>query len=163
MAENRCAICKRLLDNPDDMPASADCGGDCRACMARFGDPDEIRNMRGDLAHAMNATDRAPNLGDPAVAALVAQAEAAGWSVEFKEWCEDAETPGLLGAYAGVCVHARKAIKVRTYDVTTAQVIAVLEHELRHAAGAQHAGDDPDLGLRCGGTGTGILGWSSGG
>jgi hypothetical protein len=41
-----CDICGRLLDNPDDMPASANCGGTCRYCMAVVAeDPDEIRNM----------------------------------------------------------------------------------------------------------------------
>lgn len=37
----RCAICKRLLGNPED-PASVNCGGDCLQCMADCGDPDCI-------------------------------------------------------------------------------------------------------------------------
>lgn len=28
-----CHICKRLIDDPNDPEMSADCGGDCQACM----------------------------------------------------------------------------------------------------------------------------------
>jgi hypothetical protein len=34
-----CAICGRLLQNPED-PASVSCGGDCLHCMADCGDPE---------------------------------------------------------------------------------------------------------------------------
>lgn len=40
-----CKTCKRLLDEPG-APASKDCGGDCLACMASFGDTDCIDAMR---------------------------------------------------------------------------------------------------------------------
>ena len=32
-----------------------------------------------------------------------------------------------------------------------AQIAAVLEHELEHAEGAEHASDKPEFGLVCGG------------
>lgn len=38
---DKCLTCGRELNNPADMPYSADCGGDCRQCMAVLGDPDE--------------------------------------------------------------------------------------------------------------------------
>jgi hypothetical protein len=84
-------------------------------------------------------------------ASLISQIEANGWTAEFVRWCEDAETPGILGQVAGVTIHKRKAIKVRTEDATEAQIIAVLEHEIDHMNGARHAGDRPELGLHCGG------------
>jgi hypothetical protein len=84
-------------------------------------------------------------------AELVAEIEACGWTVEFVEWCEDSETPGILGSRGGVTVHSRKAIKVKTHDVTEAMIVAILAHEIEHMRGARHAGDRPDLGLYCGG------------
>lgn len=83
---------------------------------------------------------------------LLRQAKALGYTVEFKEYCEDAETPGLLGQFAGVCLAHRKAIKIRTAKRTAAQIVATLEHELEHAAGAEWASDRPEHGLFCGGT-----------
>jgi hypothetical protein len=42
----RCKLCKRVLDAPDD-PLSKDCGGDCPYCMATIGeDPDCINPVR---------------------------------------------------------------------------------------------------------------------
>lgn len=40
-----CDMCHCELDDIND-PGSFDCGGDCRRCMAYFGDPDCIRAMR---------------------------------------------------------------------------------------------------------------------
>lgn len=86
------------------------------------------------------------------IEAAIANARAIGWAVELREYCEDAETPGLLGLYAGVCVHSRKAIKVRTAGMSVEQIAAIIEHEIEHALGAERATDRPELGLRCGGT-----------
>jgi hypothetical protein len=42
---DRCKLCRRLLDNPDD-PLSGDCGGDCLYCMATIAeDPDCIASV----------------------------------------------------------------------------------------------------------------------
>ncbi len=40
-----CGICKTPMDQPDK-PATLNCGGDCRRCMADAGDPDCIRYFR---------------------------------------------------------------------------------------------------------------------
>lgn len=41
----KCHICKTELDQPG-RPDTTDCGGDCRRCMALYGDdPDERRLM----------------------------------------------------------------------------------------------------------------------
>lgn len=85
------------------------------------------------------------------LAPLIADAASLGWTVELKEICEDAETPGVPGGIAGVCCHSRKAIKVRIYQRTVADIKAALEHELRHVRGEEHAGDDHEHGLACGG------------
>jgi hypothetical protein len=50
---NYCSICGRLLGNPDDLPASEDCGGDCTKCMADEGDPDAILAMTSDCSLAV--------------------------------------------------------------------------------------------------------------
>ena len=65
------------------------------------------------------------NYRSPQIRRLVERARAMGWSVEFVDYCEDAETPGMLGQIGGVCVHARKAIKVRTQGMTRAQIAAM--------------------------------------
>lgn len=44
----RCDICHRRLD--DGTPASFNCGGTCRACMADAGDPDCIASLARGLA-----------------------------------------------------------------------------------------------------------------
>jgi len=82
---------------------------------------------------------------------LVAEVEANGWTVRFQEYCEDAETPGLLGMYGGVCMHLKKTIKVKLHGMSDEQIIAVLEHEIEHMNGARWGTDHPHLGLKCGG------------
>lgn len=94
----------------------------------------------------------------PDIQALIDRARALGWTLEMKEYCEDAETPGFLGARLGVCVVSRKAIKIRTGGRTPPEIAAAIEHELRHAAGADHAGDDKAHGIACGGSRRGIFG-----
>jgi hypothetical protein len=55
--DQRCGICGRPLDQPND-PTSQNCGGDCLRCMAEAGDPDCQRTMAGlsqttdEIAHA---------------------------------------------------------------------------------------------------------------
>jgi hypothetical protein len=89
---------------------------------------------------------------------LIDRAHALGWTLELKEFCEDAETPGFLGSRLGICVMSRKAIKIRTSGRTQAQIVAAIEHELRHATGTEEAGDDDAHGIRCGGSRRGIFG-----
>ncbi len=84
-----------------------------------------------------------------AIEDLVRQAALLGWSVEFKPYCEDAETPGFLGQIAGVCVHSRRALKIATEGRTPEQIEAALRHELAHALGEEHAESGP--GVVCGG------------
>lgn len=88
----------------------------------------------------------------PAIRRAVERARKIGYTVEFKEFCEDAETPGMIGQFAGVCVRDRKAIKVRTKGMSKAHIAAIIEHELEHAEGKDRGTDRPELGLRCGGT-----------
>lgn len=85
----------------------------------------------------------------PDVDALVAEIESRGWTVEFPEYCEDAETPGLLGHKQGVTVFSRKVVKVRR-DLDAKRIVAVLAHELEHVDGVHHATDHPALDLYCG-------------
>ncbi len=91
------------------------------------------------------------SLQSPTLKPLSERARALGWTIELKQFCEDGETPGFLGQIAGVACHARKAIKIKTHQQSEETVAAVIEHELRHVEGADHAGDDPERGLRCGG------------
>lgn len=88
----------------------------------------------------------------PAIRRAVERARQIGYTVEFKDYCEDAETPGFIGQFAGVCVQSRKAIKVRIKGMTKAQIAGIIEHELEHAEGKERGSDRPELGLRCGGT-----------
>jgi len=85
--------------------------------------------------------------------ALVAEAADLGFTVEFVEWCEDAETPGILGYYGGLCNREDRRIKVSTHRHTLEQQVAILSHELEHARGADWASDHAALGFHCGGPG----------
>jgi len=53
---------------------------------------------------------------------------------------------------------SRKAIKIRTGRRKPPGIVAAIAHELRHAAGADHAGDDEAHGIACGGTRHGLSG-----
>lgn len=86
-----------------------------------------------------------------AMAQLVLQADALGWSIHFVEFCEDIETPGILGQFAGITDHARKKVKVATHNRSYVDQVAVLYHELEHVLGAEWATNFPDRGLHCGG------------
>lgn len=87
----------------------------------------------------------------PAIKRAVQKAHTMGWTVQFVEFCEDAETPGMLGALGGVCFLDEKRIKVRTRGMSREQIAAIVEHELEHAMGAERGTDHPHLGLHCGG------------
>lgn len=82
---------------------------------------------------------------------LVRAIRRAGYSVEWVEYCEDAETPGLLGQAAGVTCHGRKAVKVRR-TLSRDDTLAVLRHELRHVLGEKIV-DESQPGYQCGGSG----------
>jgi hypothetical protein len=67
------------------------------------------------------------------IGVVVAALEGLGWSLEWREYAEDAETPGLLGQIKGVTVWQRQAVKVavRPHE-SLAELADTLEHELRH-------------------------------
>ena len=88
----------------------------------------------------------------PLVARAIDNVNARGWTVELRAYCEDSETPGFLGQYAGLCCHDLKAIMVKTTDMRFDQIVAVIEHELEHASGKKKATDRPELGFVCGGS-----------
>lgn len=89
--------------------------------------------------------------------ALIADIEAEGYTVHFVEWCEDAETPGvLLGMMAGITLPRSRKVKIRTREMAPAQIISILSHELEHVRGAEWATDHEHLGLRCGGRRNGL-------
>lgn len=78
------------------------------------------------------------------------------YRVVFRDFCEDADTPGFPGRIGGKCDTERQQITVSlrrnfTERRTPAEVAAILSHEVEHAAGKDKATDRPDLGLRCGG------------
>lgn len=87
---------------------------------------------------------------------LVSEVEANGWTVRFQPYCEDTETPGWLGRYAGVCLHKQQIIKIKLVGQTEAHIIAILEHEMEHMRGERWGTDHPLLGLHCGGRITGM-------
>lgn len=87
----------------------------------------------------------------PEIRRLQQEARRLGYTVLFVDYCEDASTPGLIGALGGVCDYERKQIKVATRHHSKAKIAAILSHELEHAAGAEHGTDYPEHGLRCGG------------
>ncbi len=82
----------------------------------------------------------------------ILEIEKLGWSIEFVDFCEDAETPGILGMYAGVCCKERKVVKIRTKDMSRKKIVASLQHERDHILGKEKGRDFPELGLYCGGT-----------
>jgi hypothetical protein len=77
--------------------------------------------------------------------------ESEGFTVRFQKFCEDHETPGLLGQFAGVTIYDAKLVKIKTRRMSPQQIEAALSHELEHVRGAERGTDHPHLGLRCGG------------
>lgn len=56
-----------------------------------------------------------------------------GYELRYVEYCEDAETPGLLGQIAGVTDHARRTVKVaRRPGIDLDRLADTLEHEACH-------------------------------
>jgi hypothetical protein len=66
------------------------------------------------------------------IAAAEAAIRAAGFELRYVEFCEDAETPGILGVYRGVTHRATRRVKVATRWRSREEIAEVLEHELRH-------------------------------
>lgn len=73
----------------------------------------------------------------PEVVAVQREIEQLGFTVTFVDYCEDAETPGLLGHIAGKTIRARREVKIATKRRTTAELVETLKHELHHV-------QDPD-------------------
>jgi hypothetical protein len=78
-------------------------------------------------------------------AQLEAEIAAEAFELRYVEFCEDARTPGILGYYAGVTLREERIVKVstmKTYpigggfvdtvDRDIREIIAILQHELRH-------------------------------
>lgn len=59
--------------------------------------------------------------------------EGHGYTLRLVEFCEDAETPGLLGQIRGAVNHDRRDVKIGLKaNPTSAALAEALEHELRH-------------------------------
>lgn len=56
----------------------------------------------------------------------------AGYTLHYVEWCEDSETPGILGYYGGITDHKRRKVKIRTHDRSERELLVTVEHEARH-------------------------------
>jgi hypothetical protein len=82
---------------------------------------------------------------------LVQVANDLGYTVEFKDYCEDAETPGFLGSIAGVVCEHRKAIKVSVKNRDEDDICDILAHEIRHLKGIAVEGEQVGKVGRCGG------------
>lgn len=99
------------------------------------------------------------NIRSPGIRRAVARAARAGFTVEFVEFVASGARPALVPPQ-GLCDHAGRTIYVGVRDLSEpgmppcsrAKVLAVLEHELEHAEGAEFATDRPEFGLKCGGT-----------
>jgi hypothetical protein len=64
---------------------------------------------------------------------LERQIRSHGFAVRYVDWCEDAQTPGLLGQIRGVTDRRGKVVKIgRMANQTQAEMIDILRHELRH-------------------------------
>jgi hypothetical protein len=55
-----------------------------------------------------------------------------GYEVRYMDYCDGAETPGILGAIGGATLHAAKCVEVATRHRTREQIADILEHELHH-------------------------------
>lgn len=97
-----------------------------------FVDEHSIADRDGDVVAA--ATAGLSETGDPAAdwRDLVGEAGRLGYQVELVEYCESAESPGLLGAGLGVCIYDRCVIRVRR-ALNLADRVWVLRHEIGHA------------------------------
>ncbi len=91
----------------------------------------------------MNKTDRVR------MQSLLNEAAERGYKVEYVEWCEDAETPGIPGQIAGKCDSVNKVIKIRK-GIIGKKRLQVLEHELEHAKGREGGTVEAPKGHICG-------------
>lgn len=66
------------------------------------------------------------------ISLLAQQIASHGYSVAFVEWCENADTPGFLGAFGGITDHTKRLVRIKTHDTSAEEIVKVLEHELRH-------------------------------
>lgn len=57
---------------------------------------------------------------------------AAGFELRYVEYCEDAETPGLLGMYRGATNQKTKQVKIATHGHSREAIAEALAHELHH-------------------------------
>lgn len=64
---------------------------------------------------------------------LITMIEARGFTVEFVEYCENSDTPGLLGEIRGVTDRGRRLVRIAVKaNPTDPDLIETLEHEYRH-------------------------------
>jgi len=67
------------------------------------------------------------------IVAAEAAIEEAGYSLRYVDYCEDAETPGLLGQIRGAVNHDKREVKIgEKANPTLPELAEALEHELRH-------------------------------
>jgi hypothetical protein len=55
-----------------------------------------------------------------------------GYSLTYEEFCENTETPGLLGQIKGVTNHRDRSVRVSTRNRTIVEMAETLLHELHH-------------------------------
>lgn len=63
-----------------------------------------------------------------------------GFQLRYVDFCEDGDTPGFLGYYAGVTSHDRKDVKISTKKTTghgikartLFEIVEILVHECKH-------------------------------
>ena len=67
------------------------------------------------------------------IARTEAKIAANGYSLRYVDYCEDADTPGLLGQIRGAVNHDRREVKVgRKANPTPEALAEALDHELHH-------------------------------
>jgi hypothetical protein len=96
----------------------------------------------------LNLTPEEVEVSDK-VKAITQEIESLGYQVEMRDFLECAEMPGFLGHYAGVTMHDRKTVRIATANRTTADILAALEHEVKHVRGEELVDDCKTI--RCGG------------
>jgi hypothetical protein len=57
-----------------------------------------------------------------------------GFTIRYVPFCEDSQTPGLLGQIAGVTDWRNREVKIRTQGRAPLEIAETLEHEARHVA-----------------------------
>lgn len=69
---------------------------------------------------------------EPEVVTVQREIEQLGFIVRFVDYCEDADTPGLLGQIAGATNWDGREVKIATKGRRTAELVETLKHELHH-------------------------------